>query len=49
MGIDTYYHDVVQRYYTLGSHPVRNKQWSALRLLRYSYTGGAITYTDMTP
>ena len=49
VGIDTYYHEVVQRYYTLGSHPVRNKQWSALRLLRYSYTGGAITYTDMTP
>lgn len=47
--ITSYYHDVVQRYYTLGSHPVRNKQWNALRLLRYSYTGGAMTYTDVTP
>lgn len=47
--IASYYHDVVQRYYTLGSHPVRNKQWNALRLLRYSYSGGAMTYTDVTP
>ena len=26
--INDYYRDVVQRYYTLGSHPVRNKQWA---------------------
>lgn len=47
--IKTYYYDVVQRYYTLGSHPVRNKQWNALRLLRYSYTSGMMTYADVTP
>ena len=47
--IASYYRDVVQRYYTLGSHPVRNRQWNALRLLRYSYTGGAMTYADVTP
>ena len=44
-----YYSNVVQRYYTLGSHPVRNKQWSNLKLLRYTYSGGEITYTDVTP
>ena len=47
--IGDYYRDVVQRYYTLGSHPVRNKQWCDLRLLRYSYVKGAVTYLDMTP
>lgn len=44
-----HYREVVQRYYTLGSHPVRNKQWSALRLLRYSYQNGQISYFDVTP
>ena len=47
--IDVYYRDVVQRYYTLGSHPVRNKHWSCLKLLRYSYNGGKISYIDVTP
>ncbi len=47
--IDGYYHDVVQRYYTLGSHPVRNKQWNNLRLLRYSYADGELSYFDITP
>ena len=47
--IDVYYHEVVQRYYTLGSHPVRNKQWQSLKLLRYTYAAGGIRYTDITP
>ncbi|MCH5343559.1 MAG: hypothetical protein J1E64_05920 [Acetatifactor sp.] len=47
--IDAYYHDVVQRYYTLGSHPVRNKQWNKLTLLRYTYSNGEISYSDVTP
>lgn len=47
--IDTYYRDVVQRYYTLGSHPVRNKQWNELTLLKYIYSKGEIRYFDVTP
>jgi len=47
--IGNYYRDVVQRYYTLGSHPVRNKQWGNLRLLRYSYKEGTMNYRDVTP
>lgn len=47
--IDEYFREVVQRYYTLGSHPVRNKQWNALKLLKYTYQDGAIRYTDVTP
>ncbi len=48
-GIADYYRDVVQRYYTMGSHPVRNKQWNALKLLKYTYSEGSITYEDITP
>jgi hypothetical protein len=47
--ISDYYGAVVQRYYTLGSHPVRNKQWSSLKLLKYSYENGSLIYTDVTP
>lgn len=47
--IGSYYHEVVQRYYTLGSHPVRNKRWGRLKLLRYSCTNGELSYTDVTP
>ena len=47
--ISTYYREVVQRYYTLGSHPVRNKRWDHLKLLRYSYAGDRLIYTDVTP
>lgn len=47
--INDYYRNVVQRYYTLGSHPVRNKQWTALKLLVYTYNNGTILYTDVTP
>ena len=47
--IATYYNEVVQRYYTLGSHPVRNKQWSALKLFKYVYEDGRIRYIDETP
>ena len=47
--IASYYDEVVQRYYTLGSHPVRNKQWNSLKLLRYSYAAGEISYDDVTP
>lgn len=47
--IGQYYHEVVQRYYTLGSHPVRNKQWGALKLLKYTYEDGAVHYIDVTP
>ena len=47
--INDYYRDVVQRYYTLGSHPVRNKQWASLKLFVYTYNNGTIFYTDVTP
>ena len=47
--IAAYYSEVVQRYYTLGSHPVRNKQWNSLKLLRYSYAAGELSYIDVTP
>lgn len=47
--IDDYYHHVVQRYYTLGSHPVRNKQWHELKLLKYIYEDGTLSYIDVTP
>ena len=49
MDIGEYYRDTVQRYYTLGSHPVRNKQWNALRLFKYEYSEGKINYIDVTP
>ena len=48
-GIDEYFNDVVKRYYTLGSHPVRNKIWGNLKLLRYHYADGRIIYEDVTP
>ncbi len=47
--IAQYYLEVVQRYYTLGSHPVRNKQWANLRLFKYCCENDSITYTDVTP
>lgn len=47
--IADYYRDVVQRYYMLGSHPVRNKQWNKLTLLKYTYSDGEISYLDVTP
>ncbi len=47
--IDDYYCSVAKRYYTLGSHPVRNKQWESLKLLKYRYENGEIVYDDVTP
>lgn len=47
--IEEYFAEVVQRYYTLGSHPVRNKQWNALKLIKYSYEDGSIHYVNVTP
>lgn len=47
--IEDYYRSVVKRYYTLGSHPVRNKQWGALKLLKYRYENCEIHYEDITP
>jgi hypothetical protein len=47
--ITDYYREVVQRYYTLGSHPARNKQWNMLKLLKYMYVDGEIEYIDLTP
>lgn len=44
-----YYQEAVQRYYTLGSHPVQNKKWDALKLLEYTYVDGYISYSDVTP
>ena len=44
-----YYKDIVQRYYSLGSHPIRNKQWSALKLLKYRWEDGGLKYIDETP
>lgn len=48
-GIADYFRENVQRYYTLGSHPVRNKRWSALKLIKYSFEDGRMIYTDITP
>ena len=47
--VKDYYKDVVQRYYSLGSHPIRNKQWSALKLLKYRWEDGSLKYIDETP
>ena len=44
-----YFAQVVQRYYTQGSHPVRNMKWGALKLLKYRYENGEIIYEDETP
>ena len=48
-GIEKHYDSVVKRYYTLGSHPVRNKFWKSLKLLKYRYENGEIQYSDVTP
>ena len=48
-GMDRYYREVVQRHYTQGSHPVRNKQWNNLKLLKYTCVDGEIVYEDVTP
>ena len=47
--LNEYYREVVRRYYTLGSHPVRNKQWNRLKLLRYICIDNRIVYEDVTP
>ena len=47
--LNEYYREVVRRYYTLGSHPVRNKQWNRLKLLRYICVDNRIVYEDVTP
>ncbi len=47
--IAEYYRNVAKRYYTLGSHPVRNKRWMELKFLKYSYDDGLISYVDVTP
>lgn len=47
--IGQYYREVVQRFYTLGSHPIRNKQWGSLKLLKYTYEDETIHYVDVTP
>mgnify|MGYP007124484891 FL=1 len=47
--MDRYYREVVQRHYTQGSHPVRNKQWNNLKLLKYTCVDGEIVYEDVTP
>ena len=48
-GINDYYDNVVQRLYTLGSHPVRNRYWNSLRLLKYVCDNNKIKYEDITP
>ena len=48
-GINDYYDNVVQRLYTLGSHPVRNQYWNSLRLLKYVCDNNGIEYQDITP
>lgn len=47
--IDDYYASVVKRYYTLGSHPVRNKHWNNLKLIKYRYVNNSIVYENVTP
>lgn len=44
-----YYKEVVKRFYTLGSHPVRNKRWDSLRLIKYQYKDNKVHYQDITP
>lgn len=45
-----HFKDVVQRYYTLGSHPVRNKYWNSLKLYKYVCNeNGTMEYIDLTP
>lgn len=48
-GVIEHYREIAQRYYTLGSHPARNKQWSALKLLTYRWEDGSLKYIDETP
>lgn len=48
-GIEPYFKQIVKRYYTLGSHPVRNNKWMALKLIKYAYQNGQIEYEDVTP
>lgn len=47
--ISEHYMSVSQRKYALGSHPVRNEQWSSLKLLKYRYQNGTVEYYDETP
>ncbi len=44
-----YYNEVAQRFYMLGSHPARNMQWSALKLLSYRWEDGSLKYIYETP
>lgn len=47
--VSDYYNEVVQRYYTVGSHPAMNRKWSDLKLIRYTVENGRINYFDETP
>lgn len=38
-----------KRNYIIGSHPVSNKQWSAIKLISYRYIDGELTFTHETP
>lgn len=42
--ISSYSSKVATRYYTSGSHPVENKDWHDMHLLRYRWEKGNITY-----
>ena len=47
--MSTYFNDAVKRFYTVSSHPAINKKWSNLKLIRYKYENGNLTYLDVTP
>ncbi len=47
--ISGHYRNVAHRYFTLGSHPVRNEHWGQLKLLNYTYENGELSYLDVTP
>lgn len=38
-----------KRRYMQGSHPIKNKEWRALKLISYKYHNGKVVYTDETP
>ena len=47
--IFTYIEKNGKRNYILGSHPVTNKQWGALKLISYRYIDGNVEYRLETP
>lgn len=38
--------DICVRQYTQGSHPIENKEWIDIKLIKYSYDDGCLQYTE---